>query len=147
MPPPVKVQDKTVDMKLDWPATGKAIYLDGKLEGIMIRVKPGETAKAIAAGTVVSAGPSRGFNQVAFVQAKTGYVYVYGGNDALFVKTGDQVGSGKEIRLAHSLLLRVPQRPADRPRTGAARLGEARAPEGFRVHGLRPCRRRPCSYF
>lgn len=97
MPDPVKTQDKTVDMKLDWPSPGKAMYLDGKLEGIMIRVKPGETAKAIAAGTVVSAGPSRGFNQVAFVQAKSGYVYVYGGNESLFVKTGDQVASGKEI--------------------------------------------------
>jgi len=64
---------------------------------MMIRVKPGEAAKAIASGTVVSAGPSRGFNQVAFIQAKSGYVYVYGGNETLFVKTGDQIASGKEI--------------------------------------------------
>jgi len=97
LPEPVKTQDKDVDMKLGWPAPGKAMYLDGKLEGIMIRVKPGETAKAVASGTVVSAGPSRGFSQVAFVQAKSGYVYVYGGNDSLFIKTGDQISSGKEI--------------------------------------------------
>ncbi|HWR13063.1 MAG TPA: LysM peptidoglycan-binding domain-containing protein [Rectinemataceae bacterium] len=97
MPDPVKTQDRAVDMKLDWPVPGKAMYLDGKLEGIMIRVKPGETAKSVAAGTVVSAGPSRGFNQVAFIQAKSGYVYVYGGNEALSVKTGDQVVSGREI--------------------------------------------------
>ena len=97
LPEPVKTQDKYVDMKLGWPAAGKAMYLDGKLEGIMIRVKPGENTKAIASGTVVSAGPSRGFSQVAFIQAKSGYVYVYGGNDSLFVKTGDQITSGKEI--------------------------------------------------
>jgi len=97
LPEPVKTQDKVVDMKLEWPVPGKVMYLDGKLEGMMIRVKPGEAAKAIASGTVVSAGPSRGFNQVAFIQAKSGYVYVYGGNEALFVKTGDQVVSGKEI--------------------------------------------------
>jgi len=97
LPEPVKTQDKYVDMKLGWPAVGKAMYLDGKLEGIMIRVKPGETAKAIASGTVVSAGPSRGFSQVAFIQAKSGYVYVYGGNDSLSIKTGDQITSGKEI--------------------------------------------------
>ncbi|MGB4586590.1 MAG: LysM peptidoglycan-binding domain-containing protein [Rectinemataceae bacterium] len=97
LPEPVKTQDKVVDMKLEWPVPGKAMYLDGKLEGIMVRVKQGEAAKAIASGTVVSAGPSRGFNQVAFIQAKSGYVYVYGGNEALFVKTGDQVISGKEI--------------------------------------------------
>jgi septal ring factor EnvC (AmiA/AmiB activator) len=97
MPEPVKTQDRVVDMKLNWPAPGKAMYLDGKLEGVMIRVKPGDSAKTIASGTVVSAGPSRGFNQVAFIQAKSGYVYVYGGNETLFVKTGDQVSSGKEI--------------------------------------------------
>jgi len=97
MPDPVKTQDRAVDMKLDWPVPGKAMYLDGKLEGIMIRVKPGEMAKAVASGTVVSAGPSRGFNQVAFIQAKSGYVYVYGGNEALSVKTGDLVASGREI--------------------------------------------------
>lgn len=97
LPEPVKTQDRIVDMKLEWPVPGKAMYLDGKLEGMMIRVKAGEAAKAIASGTVVSAGPSRGFNQVVFIQAKSGYVYVYGGNEALFVKTGDQIVSGKEI--------------------------------------------------
>lgn len=97
MPAPVKTQEKTVDPKLEWPAPGKALYLDGKLEGIMIRVKPGEVAKAVASGTVVSAGPSRGFSQVVFVQSKSGYVYVYGGNESLMVKTGDQVVSGREL--------------------------------------------------
>lgn len=86
-----------MDASLKWPASGKAMYLDGKLEGVMIRVRPGETAKAIASGTVVSAGPSRGFSQVVFVQAKSGYVYVYGGIEALSVKTGDRLVSGAEI--------------------------------------------------
>ncbi len=97
MPEPLKTQNKTVDLNLAWPAKGQAVYLDGKLEGVMFKVSPGETAKTVASGTVVSAGPSRGFNQVAFVQAKSGYVYVYGGNETLTVKTGDQIGSGKEI--------------------------------------------------
>jgi len=97
MPEPVKTQDKVVDPKAGWPAPGKVMYLDGKLEGVMIRVKPGEIAKAIASGTVVSAGPSRGFNQVVFVQAKSGYVYVYGGNETLLVKTGDTVKAGSEL--------------------------------------------------
>ena len=97
MPTAMRTQEKIVDMKLAWPASGKAYYLDGKLDGVMIRVKPGDSAKAVAAGTVVSAGPSRGFGQVAFVQSKAGYVYVYGGNDSLFVKTGENIASGKEI--------------------------------------------------
>ncbi len=97
MPEPVKTQNKTVDMSLGWPAAGKAMYLDGKLEGIMILARTGDPAKAVAGGTVVSAGPSRGFSQVVFVQAKSGYVYVYGGNSTLLVKTGDTVVSGKEL--------------------------------------------------
>lgn len=97
MPEPVKTQDRVVDPKAGWPAPGKVMYLDGKLEGVMIRVKPGETARAIASGTVVSAGPSRGFNQVVFIQAKSGYVYVYGGNEKLMVKTGDTVKAGTEL--------------------------------------------------
>ncbi|TXT49427.1 MAG: LysM domain/M23/M37 peptidase domain-containing protein [Spirochaetes bacterium] len=97
MPDPVKTQEKVVDQKLLWPVDGKAMYLDGKLEGILIRPKAGEIAKAIAAGTVVSAGPSRGFSQVVFVQSKAGYVYVYGGNESLMVKTGDLVKSGQEL--------------------------------------------------
>ena len=97
MPEPVKTQNKTVDMSMGWPALGKALYLDGKLEGIMILAKKGDATKAVAGGTVVSAGPSRGFSQVVFVQAKSGYVYVYGGNETLSVKTGDTVISGKEL--------------------------------------------------
>ena len=97
LPDPVRTQDRTVDASLAWPASGKAMYLDGKLEGVMIRVKPGETAKVIASGTVVSAGPSRGFSQVVFVQAKSGYVYVYGGIETLGVKTGDRLSSGGEL--------------------------------------------------
>lgn len=97
MPTPVKTQDKEVDAKLLWPVDGRAVYLDGKLEGIMFKPKPGESAKAVASGTVVSAGPSRGFNQVVFVQSKAGYVYVYGGNETVLVKTGDQVKSGQDL--------------------------------------------------
>jgi len=97
LPEPVKTHDKAVDPNIGWPAKGQAMYLDGKLEGVMFKVAPGESARTVASGTVVSAGPSRGFNQVAFVQAKSGYVYVYGGNETLYVKTGDQVSSGKEI--------------------------------------------------
>jgi murein DD-endopeptidase MepM/ murein hydrolase activator NlpD len=97
LPEPVKTQNKAVDPNLGWPAKGQAMYLDGKLEGVMFKVSPGESARTVASGTVVSAGPSRGFNQVAFIQAKSGYVYVYGGNETLNVKTGDQVSSGKEI--------------------------------------------------
>lgn len=97
IPEPVKIQDKSVDMHIRWPAEGKVLYLDGKLEGVMIHAKLGDKTKAIASGTVVSAGPSRGFNQVVFVQAKSGYVYVYGGNESLAVQTGDQVQSGRDL--------------------------------------------------
>jgi lipoprotein NlpD len=97
LPEPLRTQEKAVDMRLGWPVRGQAFYLDGKLEGVMIRVKPGEIAKSVAAGTIVSAGPSRGFGQVVFIQSKSGYVYVYGGIDTLMVKTGDTFGSGTDL--------------------------------------------------
>lgn len=97
LPPPVKTSAKPVDAKLSWPCAGEARYLDGKLFGVLIRAKAGEPSVAVAGGSVVSAGPYRGFGQVAFVQSKAGYVYVYGGNESLSVGVGDRVKAGQEL--------------------------------------------------
>lgn len=97
LPPPVKTSAKPVDARLSWPCAGEARYLDGKLFGVMIRAKAGEASVAVAGGSVVSAGPYRGFGEVAFVQSKAGYVYVYGGNESLSVGVGDRVKPGQEL--------------------------------------------------
>ncbi len=97
LPPIVKTSARAVDGKLSWPCAGEASYLDGKLFGILIRTRAGERSLAVASGTVVSAGPYRGFGQVAFVQSKNGHVYVYGGNEELAVGVGDRIRSGQEL--------------------------------------------------
>ncbi|MDH7484534.1 MAG: M23 family metallopeptidase, partial [Spirochaetales bacterium] len=95
---PSQSKDRTsVDTLLIWPVEGTASYLNGKLEGIQFKTVRGASVRAIASGTVVSAGASRGYGEVVFIQNKAGFVYVYGGNETLLVKTGDVVESGKII--------------------------------------------------
>lgn len=88
---------QSVDKLVRWPVEGKGQYMSGKLEGIMFQTSRGAAVKAVASGTVVSAGPSRGFGEVVFIQSKAGFVYVYGGNESILVKTGDAVEPGKTI--------------------------------------------------
>jgi LysM repeat protein len=96
-PPTLRISEKSTDKRLSWPCPGEAYYLDGKLFGVIIKSRAGETAKAVASGTVVSAGPYRGFGQVVFVQARTGHIYVYGGNENLAVSVGEAVRAGQHI--------------------------------------------------
>jgi murein DD-endopeptidase MepM/ murein hydrolase activator NlpD len=88
---------RSVDKLMRWPVEGKGQYMSGKLEGIMFQTSQGALVKAVASGTVVSAGPSRGFGEVVFIQSKAGFVYVYGGNESILVKTGETVEPGKTI--------------------------------------------------
>ncbi len=97
LPATMKVSPKTVDRKVSWPCAGDPVYLDGKLFGVMIRSRQGEAEKAVASGSVVSAGPYRGYGQVVFIQSRGGLIYIYGGNDSLGVKVGEQVRSGQEL--------------------------------------------------
>jgi LysM repeat protein len=89
---------KTVDRSLLWPVAVKdAAYMTGKLSGVVLTGTQGESVRCIAEGTVVSAGPYRGFGRVAIVQNAEGYLYVYGGQESLAVKEGDRVTSGAEL--------------------------------------------------
>jgi murein DD-endopeptidase MepM/ murein hydrolase activator NlpD len=89
---------KTVDASLRWPVKPKGIaYMTGKLSGVVVTGEQAEPVRSLAQGTVVSAGPYRGFGRVAIVQVTGGYLYVYGGCESLSVKEGDQVGSGTEL--------------------------------------------------
>jgi murein DD-endopeptidase MepM/ murein hydrolase activator NlpD len=97
-PTPAVPASKTVDRSLLWPVTVKdAAYMTGKLSGVVLTGTQGESVRCIAEGTVVSAGPFRGFGRVAIVQTKDGYLYVYGGQESLAVKEGDRVVSGAEL--------------------------------------------------
>jgi len=101
-PPTVKTSSKAIDKKVSWPCAGEALYLDGKAQGVMIRSRLGEPETAVAGGKVVAAGPFRGYGQMAIVASRTGYLYVYAGNERLFVKVGDTVRAGQELgRVGH----------------------------------------------
>jgi septal ring factor EnvC (AmiA/AmiB activator) len=103
-PAPVPAADprattaKPVDTSLRWPVTAKEIaYMTGKLSGVMVTGERAESVKSLTQGTVVSAGPYRGFGRVAIIQATGGYLYVYGGCESLSVKEGDRVAPGTEL--------------------------------------------------
>jgi LysM repeat protein len=80
-----------------WPVSGTVSYLQGKLKGATISGQPGASMMAVRAGTVISAGPFRGFGRVAFIQASDGLVYVYGGATSLNVRVGDSVRRGTAV--------------------------------------------------
>jgi murein DD-endopeptidase MepM/ murein hydrolase activator NlpD len=89
---------RTVDASLRWPVEPKELaYMTGKLYGVVLVGERSESVKSLTQGTVVAAGPYRGFGRVAIVQAAGGYLYVYGGCESLSVKEGDRIGPGTEV--------------------------------------------------
>ncbi|GAB6392909.1 MAG: LysM domain/M23/M37 peptidase domain protein [Treponematales bacterium] len=92
---PRQTAAQKVDGSVLWPVEAKELsYLTGKLSGVAITGEKAEEVRSLTEGTVVSAGVYRGFGKVAIVQAKGGYLYVYGGCDNLVVREGDKVGAG-----------------------------------------------------
>jgi murein DD-endopeptidase MepM/ murein hydrolase activator NlpD len=89
---------KGVDPSIRWPVVPReSAYMTGKLYGVMLTGSRSEPVKSLTGGTVVSAGPYRGFGRVAIVQVTGGYLYVYGGCESLSVKEGDRIGPGAEL--------------------------------------------------
>jgi murein DD-endopeptidase MepM/ murein hydrolase activator NlpD len=87
-----------MDASVRWPVAAKELsYLTGKLYGVVLLGEQSEPVKSLTTGTVVSAGPYRGFGRVAIVQMAGGYLYVYGGCENLSVKEGDKVMPGTEL--------------------------------------------------
>ena len=104
-------EPKALDASVPWPVEAKDLnYMTGKLSGVVITGEKAESVKSLNYGTVISAGPYRGFGRVAIVQAQEGYIYVYGGCEILSVKEGDKVGPGTEMgRLGIDALTEKPQ--------------------------------------
>lgn len=94
-----------------WPVRAKSIsYLTGKLYGIVITTEADDMVRSLSSGTVVSAGPYRGFGKVAIVQASNGYLYVYGGCDMLNVREGDRITFGTVLgRIGIDSISKQPQ--------------------------------------
>jgi septal ring factor EnvC (AmiA/AmiB activator) len=89
---------RNLDNSVRWPVNPKELaYMQGKLNGVLLQGERYEPVKSLTQGTVVSAGPYRGFGRIAIVQAAGGYLYVYGGCESLSVKEGDAVTPGTEL--------------------------------------------------
>ena len=87
-----------LDTSLRWPVKPREIaYMTGKLYGVAALAERGESVKSLTQGTVISAGPYRGFGRVVIVEVTGGYLYVYGGCESLSVKEGDRIGPGMEL--------------------------------------------------
>jgi murein DD-endopeptidase MepM/ murein hydrolase activator NlpD len=93
------VETRAMDpASVQWPVNAKEVqYMTGKLSGVVLLGERSESVKNLLQGTVVSAGPYRGFGKVVIVQSQGGYLYVYGGCESLSVKEGDRVVSGVEL--------------------------------------------------
>jgi murein DD-endopeptidase MepM/ murein hydrolase activator NlpD len=88
--------------KLVWPVEGIKQSLTGKLRGVKIEASEASLVRSIASGNVVWTGPYRGFGQVVLIDVE-GYIYLYGGNEDVFVNVGEYVQAGSRIgRLGHS---------------------------------------------
>jgi murein DD-endopeptidase MepM/ murein hydrolase activator NlpD len=89
---------RSVNLSISWPIRPKeGYYMTGKLSGVALVGERGENVYCMFPGTVVSAGPYRGFGRVVIVKSAEGYLYVYGGCENLFVKAGDYVTTGLEL--------------------------------------------------
>ena len=79
-----------------WPVAGYKQPLNGKLVGVAIEADPLSYVHAVAGGNVVWTGPYRGFGHVVLVDSN-GYIYLYGGNEDLFVNVGQTIATGSRI--------------------------------------------------
>ncbi|MDR0735219.1 MAG: peptidoglycan DD-metalloendopeptidase family protein [Zoogloeaceae bacterium] len=69
-------------------------------KGLFIRAAQGSEVKAIAKGQVVYAEWMRGFGNLLILDHDSGYLSVYGNNDALYKQVGDRVEGGDTIGAA-----------------------------------------------
>jgi lipoprotein NlpD len=84
--------------QVKWPIAAKELsYMTGKLSGVVLTGTRSESVSSLTRGTVMAAGPYRGFGKVVIIQVDGGYYYVYGGLESLSLKEGDKVGPGSEI--------------------------------------------------
>jgi len=84
--------------QVKWPIAARELsYMTGKLSGVVLTGTRAESVSSLTRGTVLSAGPYRGFGKVVIIQVDGGYLYVYGGLESLSLKEGDRVGPGSEI--------------------------------------------------
>jgi septal ring factor EnvC (AmiA/AmiB activator) len=105
------MENRPVDPRVRWPIQARNLaYMTGKLNGVAIQGERSESILSLSSGTVLSAGPYRGFGRVVIVQNNAGYLYIYGGCESILVGVGDPVASGTELgRLGIDAVSGTPQ--------------------------------------
>lgn len=87
-----------IDTQTLWPLSSPLVKnISGKVSGVELTGKPGESVKAVHAGTVMYTGLYRGFGEVVFIRSKTGLIYSYSGLGSVKVTKGAHIASGEEI--------------------------------------------------
>ena len=66
-------------------------------KGLLLAAKPGEPVRAVAAGRVVFADWLRGFGNMLIIDHGEGYMSLYGYNETLLKRVGDEVGTGDTV--------------------------------------------------
>lgn len=117
--------------KLPWPVSGVVLGRFGEprgqtdipWRGVVIGAKSGTQVRAIAPGKVVYANLLRGFGHMIIVDHGDGYMSLYGYNEKLLKKLGEQVAQGEtlgQVGMAATLMepglyfeLRYHGRPVD----------------------------------
>ncbi|MCL1992892.1 MAG: LysM peptidoglycan-binding domain-containing protein [Spirochaetes bacterium] len=89
----------SIDPSISWPVRAHAVSrMTGLLQhGVVVQGERLEPVRSLTHGTVISAGPYRGFGRVAIIEAPGGYLFVYGGFESLAVRVGDRVAPGEEL--------------------------------------------------
>lgn len=81
-----------------WPLENPTVRsVNGKVWGVQLTGKDGESVRVVREGTVMYTGVYRGFGEVVFVQSQTGLIYSYTGLGNVTAKKGDYVILGDEI--------------------------------------------------
>ena len=66
-------------------------------KGLFIRANEGSDVKSVASGRVVFADWMRGFGNLIIVDHGSGYMSLYGNNQAVLKQVGDKVDAGDNI--------------------------------------------------
>jgi lipoprotein NlpD len=81
-----------------WPHPGRIEELNGELsKAVIIIGSRGDPVVSVSSGVVTWAGPFRGYGKMVFIKCSNGYVFGYGGNEELFVNTGDNINIGTKL--------------------------------------------------
>ena len=90
--------NKKGNINLEWPVKATDVtYVSGKISGVSITATKNEAVVAIKEGNVTFSGFYRGFGNVVFIKAASGYIYVYSGLGSVSVTLGATVKHGEKI--------------------------------------------------